>query len=129
MQADSIRTKLFDVVNSGNEKFDERDLQRLRRDNKMIQRFVDFHGDAKNESSATDALIDWLRWRRDNNINDLTASDLPREIFESGRFVIGTDTENRKYVLDRIGLHRKKTPAMLDVQMRFLTYCIEQLGN
>lgn len=90
-------------------KYDQRDIERVQRNDKFVWRFVEDRSGDKEQVSLTTlkCLVHCLAWRKgkcvsnavlidlmhylllERGVNDLQASDFPNEVISSGRVRVG----------------------------------------
>lgn len=88
---DKFAEHLTEEDNSNLSRYDQRDVDRIKTSDTFVWRFVeDRKGDVETVVSSTvKSLITCLAWRKERNVNDLEASDFPREVIGSGRVRVG----------------------------------------
>lgn len=104
-----IRAKALKIIDEEfADSVDWRDIERIKSNDTFVWRFVeDQKSDQAAIEAASKAIVDCVLWRHKNKINDLKASDFPREIWESGRIRVGRAEDGTFVAIDRIGLYRK----------------------
>lgn len=109
---EEVRERVLSMIGDGSE-FDARDVNRARHNQWFIQRFVldrlqNTYADQEDliDDAAT-AIIECMRWRKEEGINDLKASDFPREFFSSNTSMIGTDHNGNPLMFTRGKYHTK----------------------
>jgi len=86
-QIKSIRTKLQDYISeNGKDFFDEVDINRVMNEDAYVSRWFMHMYDAKGDQleSCTQSMIAALKWRKQENINDLTVDKLNVDVKQKG---------------------------------------------
>ena len=86
-QIKSIRTKLQDYISeNGKDFFDEVDINRVMNEDAYVSRWFMHMYDAKGDQleSCTQSMIAALKWRKQENINDLTVDKLNVDLKQKG---------------------------------------------
>lgn len=91
---------------SGQDMFDEGDVERALNDDWQIRRFLVAHkGNAK---KATAKLLKSLKWRKDFGVNSRSIPDLPIEFVRAGAiFPFFEDKEGRIVIYLRVKVNKK----------------------
>ena len=86
-QIKSVRTKLQDYISeNGKDFFDEVDINRVMNEDAYVSRWFMHMYDAKGDQleSCTESMIAALKWRKQENINDLTVDKLNVDVKQKG---------------------------------------------
>jgi hypothetical protein len=107
-----VRDRVLFLIGDGSE-FDPRDVNKVHNNKWFIQRFVldrlqNTYADRDDliEDSAR-AVVECMRWRKSEGINDLKSSDFPREFFSSNTSMISTDHQGNPLIFTRAKYHTK----------------------
>ncbi|XP_053212540.1 motile sperm domain-containing protein 2-like [Panonychus citri] len=103
---DKIRSTVMEIYSSEPETFDPIDIERVKTDDWYIKRFL--LSQSKNVKSATNMLIDSLKWRKSYGVNQLDLRSFPCEIYRLGAFfVYEHDKQGREVLYVRANLFRR----------------------
>lgn len=136
---DEVRDHVLSLIEANSAdvfeaEFDARDVQKAHHNNWFTQRFVIDRMDnvyIDREDMIEDAaqgVIECLRWRRDEGLNNLSSRDFPRELYEAGILVIGKDIQGNPIVYIRSGIVRR-IPEWNELVKLFVSFCYEQVDN
>ncbi|XP_032242168.2 motile sperm domain-containing protein 2 [Nematostella vectensis] len=118
-----LRRRFF-LENDAVDKFDERDLIRVRQDDLWLRCFI--RARSQDVDKALEALVFCLEWRKTFGLNDITEDNLNRKLFESGfLFPHNIDKDGNTIVLF-VGRNHKKDPQQHHEMKRFLVFLLEK---
>jgi hypothetical protein len=131
---------ISDVIESIKEKFlkyeyelnpelyHEIDVNRVRRDNWQIRRFVLDQEDG-NPDKAYEAMIKALQWKKSFGIHDRDDQYFPKEFYElHGIEMYGRDREGRIIHWERTE-NRMKIPDFMNLEQQFIAHRMEKLDS
>ena len=85
-----IRNTIVDMTLKDSNKFDEKDVEKVKGNDWSIERFILC---TKTEEEALKALVKCMEWRKSFGVNDFTEEHFPQELYK-----IGINT-NSKYLV------------------------------
>lgn len=109
---DEVKQRVLSLIGDGSA-YDPRDVNKLHHSKWFVQRFVfdrlqNTYTDQEDLiEDAAKAIVECMRWRKEEGINDLKASDFPREFFSSNTSMIGTDHNENPLLFTRGKYHTK----------------------
>lgn len=112
----SVRESFLKLPSDQVATYHPKDLEKIKNDDKFIQRFIDgalFGKSSVTNEDVTDLITVVLRWRQEFGINDFTASDFPTEFIKSGIFKQAT-LSNGDILICIIGRRYKKVGEWTD---------------
>ncbi|XP_053352780.1 motile sperm domain-containing protein 2 [Clarias gariepinus] len=113
-----------DFVQDSAQKYDSRDVERLLRDDALVQNYLTWRLFVVDD--ALKMIDESFQWRREFNVNDLTESSIPRWMFETGAvYLHGYDKEGNKLFWFRVKLHTKDGKTILD-KKRYVAFWLER---
>ena len=107
-----VKERVLALIGDGSA-FDARDVQKAHHNDWFIQRFVldrmmNTYSDQEDLiEDAAAAVVECMRWRKEEGINDLKASDFPREFFSSNTTMFGSDHQGNPLMFTRGKYHTK----------------------
>ena len=110
--------------------YDPRDVQRAQTNNWFIQRFVidrsesTFVDQEDMIEDSTRAVIECMKWRKEEGLNDIKSSDFPRELYQSGSTTLGKGQQGNPIVFVRGKFHRK-IPEWAELLKLYSSYFYE----
>lgn len=128
MTLNEVREKFFDLYDCLGEKFDERDLDRIEQNDTFVNRFIQDNQSEKEAelvNAVVNQLVDCLRWRKANRINDLSPKDLPREHFEIAHCEFGHELATGKFISILRPISHRKLEAYNDLSLLSFVYIFE----
>lgn len=100
-----VRTRFLDEAESNPDLYDPIDVERCRTDEWTIKRFIAYR--KHNLESASETIINSMRWRKENEASSLKQTDFPAEFFWVGEcHVYGRDKNNVVLVFLRVKYHK-----------------------
>lgn len=120
-----------------NQLFDPLDIEFIEGTDDLITRFLleyfeDHPSALKNcqdEIIATDVancVMDTLKWRKENNVNQLKDSDFPRDFYEANIFLFGKDSDGADVVYVRGRFCRKIASCWSPILISFIIHECEK---
>lgn len=109
---EEVRERVISLIGDGSA-YDARDVNKVHNNKWFIQRFVldrlqNTYADQEDLiEEAANAVVECMRWRKAEGINDLKASDFPREFFSSNTSMISTDHQGNPLMFTRGKYHTK----------------------
>ena len=109
---DEVRDRVLQMIGDGQE-YDPRDVFKAHHSNWFIQRFVldrieNTYADREDLiEDAANAIVQCMKWRKEEGINDLKSKDFPREFFSSNTSMIGRDADGNPLLFTRAKYHTK----------------------
>ena len=115
------------------ELFHPLDIEFIETTDDLITRFlleyVEDHPNAlkncEDEAMSNDvanSVMETLKWRKENNVNELKDSDFPREFYESNIFLFGKDSDGAEVVYVRGKLCRKIASCWSPILISFIIH-------
>ncbi|XP_055984802.1 motile sperm domain-containing protein 2-like [Sorex fumeus] len=106
------------------EQYDSRDMERLRRDDGWVERYLAWRHRAVGETLK--AIDESFRWRRAMRVRDLDESSIPRRLLEAGSvYLHGYDREGNRLLWIRARLHVRDPRSLAD-QQRLVALWLER---
>ena len=134
---DEVRDRVLSVIENDSEaekQFDPRDVEKAKHNNWFIQRFVidrseSVYVDQEDMiEDSTKAILECMKWRKEEGMNDLKSSDFPKKLYESGSTTLGKDQNGNPIVFLRGKFHRK-IPEWAELIKLFASYFYEVVDN
>ena len=126
-QIESIRYQFRQAVNESPDLFDEKDISNVESDDWTIKRFL---GHKKgNIEEAAASLIKAMKWRKENDVNNIKITDQPVEFFWTGEchnYV--RDKNNCIPIYCRVKYHKPLTD-LNPIEKKFLIYMLEKVDR
>lgn len=119
------------------EVFDPLDIEFIETTDDLITRFLleyfEDHPNALNNcqdelisTEVANCVMDTLKWRKENNVNNLKDSDFPCEFYETKLFLFGRDSDGAEVVYIRGRYARKIAPCWTPILISFIIHECEK---
>ena len=134
---DAVRQEVLTKIDEiGEFKFDVRDINRVKRDQLFLSRFV--AEKSKDIVSLSDdvvditgqAVINCLQWRQTMGVNDLRPEDFPEEFYKSGILSFtesGGESGHGEVTVFICARRYKKIDGCTDLIIKFVVFCLETI--
>ena len=90
-EINEIREYFLNYHNKSSGDFHNDDVERVKRCDWVIRRFLDYYEIVNHKidiQATAKQLIDAMKWRKEQKVNELKASDFPIEFFQCGGMFI-----------------------------------------
>ena len=85
-EINQIRESFLNHLNESPDDFHPDDVERIKRCDWIIKRFLVYN--KKDVNATTKQLIEAMKWRKEQKVNEIKASDFPIEYFQCGGMFI-----------------------------------------
>ncbi|XP_059824002.1 motile sperm domain-containing protein 2 isoform X1 [Hypanus sabinus] len=109
------------------EKYDSRDIERLKQDNVWVESYLQWRH--YNVDESLKMIDESFQWRKEFSVHDLSESSLPKWTFETGAvYLHGYDKEGNKIFWFRVKLHNKDTKTALE-KKKYVAFWLERYSK
>lgn len=131
-QIETIRNEFKEKITSiGSDLFDERDIDKLMKDNLYVSRFWihAFFIPGDRVENAVNLVTDTFKWRKEFGVNDINESDLDMDLLNRGSlYYHNRDMKGSKLLVFCIRKHNKDAKK-IETMKKMLIFILERLDK
>ena len=126
VSVENVRSLVMAQVKDNSEWYHENDIVKVKTNQWFVDRFIK-EGDSKiiqDPGVIASSITECLKWRKEIRINEMKATNFPKEFYDTALFAMGPLTDGN-VMLYLTGRRFKRIDGFTDLWIEFFLYCYE----